>query len=511
MALLSEKERQEYFDFLGLGEYNTTNIKKFQKMAMRSKDVDGKYGPLTDTALRHFYNVKKYTKNFNPEEFKCECGGRYCTGYPDYMKPCELQHIQLIRDHYGKPITVTSGLRCKGYNNSLAGSIKNSPHLTGYAIDFYQAGVTDSYANRKAAIKYFKTLPNHNYTYGNGLDSNGYGISASYMGNALHTDTKPGANAQTSDQDTGLRVDGVMGPATVRQFQVFLGAVVQDGVISGQNKNYKKYYPALTSVQFGKGGSFCIRLAQRWLGITEDGVWGPETSKAMQKKLGVKQDGIFGPASCKALQKYLNTHDKADFPVTPKPTPTNKFKVIDVSSHQGKINWKKVKADGVVGAIIRYADDDVIDTYFDVNMKGAINAGLHVGTYIYSRAKNKAQAERDAVNLYNASKPYIDKIDMPMYIDLEQKGLERYASTVAKAFLNKMEKLGVKKYGVYANLSWWNNYLTDVYPPSRWVAQYYSKCQYKGNYDIWQYTSEGSVNGISGVVDMDWCYKELWK
>ena len=189
MALLTVEERKTRFKFLGLGEYNEENIKKLQKKYLSAKEVDGVYGTHTDNLLRHVYNVKKYTKNFSPEEFKCECGGRYCTGYPSYMKKVELENLQAIRTHWGKPITVTCGLRCSTYNSKLNGSITNSKHLTGYACDFYMPGVTDTLANRKASIKWIKKLPNHNYTYGNGINSYGYSVSAPYMGNALHTDT----------------------------------------------------------------------------------------------------------------------------------------------------------------------------------------------------------------------------------------------------------------------------------------------------------------------------------
>ena len=189
MALLSVPERKKRFKYLGY-EYNEEGIKKFQKKYLRSRDVDGIYGTDTDNALRTVYNTKKVTKNFSPEEFKCECGGRYCCGYPSFMKQVQLKNLQSIRDHYGKPMEVTCGLRCRTYNNKIAGSIANSKHLSGYATDFYMKGVTDTLANRKAAIKWIKTLPNHNYTYGNGINSYGYAVRAPYMGNALHTDTK---------------------------------------------------------------------------------------------------------------------------------------------------------------------------------------------------------------------------------------------------------------------------------------------------------------------------------
>lgn len=189
--MLTLDERKKYFADLGLGNYNKTNIKRFQKTAFsNAKEHDGIYGPKTDTALIHWWNVRHYTKNFLPEEFKCECGGRYCSGYPTYMKPNELKHIQAIRDHWNRPIIITCGLRCATYNRKLNGSITNSKHLTGQAIDFYQKGVTDTLANRKKAIKWIKKQPNHTYTYGNGINSNGYAVRAPYMGNALHTDTK---------------------------------------------------------------------------------------------------------------------------------------------------------------------------------------------------------------------------------------------------------------------------------------------------------------------------------
>lgn len=190
MALLTTEQRKARFKYLGLGEYNKANISRFQKKYLRKKDVDGVYGIDTDRALRHVYNVKKYTRNFSPEEFKCECGGRWCTGYPSYMKRVELENLQSIRNHYGKPIEITSGIRCKKYNDSLRGSSKVSGHLNGYAADIHIGGVTDSLAGRKKLIAYAKKLPNHKYSYCNGWNSNGVKINAKPMGNAVHVESK---------------------------------------------------------------------------------------------------------------------------------------------------------------------------------------------------------------------------------------------------------------------------------------------------------------------------------
>lgn len=187
MSLLSESKRKEYFKKLGYGEYDPESIRKLQKKYMRSSDVDGIYGPDTDKVLRHVYNCSK-VKNFKPEEFRCPCGK--CTGYPDWMKEVELKHIQTIRDHYGKPMTITSGLRCP-YENKRVGGVSGSGHLKGYAVDFYMEGVTDTIDHRTKALKYIKELPDHKFTYGKCIvDSDGSYRSAPEMGNAMHTETK---------------------------------------------------------------------------------------------------------------------------------------------------------------------------------------------------------------------------------------------------------------------------------------------------------------------------------
>ena len=192
MALLSISERTRILEAEGF-KNNKTGIKAFQKKYMKRKsDWDGIWGTNTDNTARTVDNVKRYTKNFKPSEFACDCNGRYCCGYPSYMKMHELTLIQDIRDHYGKPIIITCGLRCKRYNNQLNGSLKNtSKHLTGQAIDFYQKGVTDTLANRKRSLKWIQTRPFFTYGYGDGINApQGYKVRAKYMGNALHVDTK---------------------------------------------------------------------------------------------------------------------------------------------------------------------------------------------------------------------------------------------------------------------------------------------------------------------------------
>lgn len=189
MALLTVATRKKWFKYLGLGEYNKSSILKFQKMAFtNSHEWDAVYGKNTDIALRHWHHVKVYTDNFEPKEFRCPCGK--CTGYPTWMRVNELKHIQTIRSHYGKPMKITSGIRCKYENDRLSGSSKESAHLNGKAVDFYMQGVTDTLANRRGSLKYIKKLKNHNYSYGDGISSTGAYVSAPNMGNAMHTEVK---------------------------------------------------------------------------------------------------------------------------------------------------------------------------------------------------------------------------------------------------------------------------------------------------------------------------------
>lgn len=188
-----------------------------------------------------------------------------------------------------------------------------------------------------------------------------------------------------------------------------------------------------------------------------------------------------------------------------------KYKVIDVSSWQGDIDWKKVKADGVVGAIIRYADGSIIDNEFERNMKQAKANGIHIGAYIFSRAVNVAQAKEEAQRIIAACKPY--KLDMPIYIDLEASNLAKIADTIADAFLKECDRQGVRG-GIYANLYWFEHYITAKkfkgYP--LWIAQYYKELQVKNPswYGMWQYSSSGKVKGIDGRVDMNECYRAYW-
>lgn len=119
--------------------------------------------------------------------------------------------------------------------------------------------------------------------------------------------------------DAKLAVDGVGGVNTVRHLQKYLGVTMTDGITI--REDLQKYVPALIAYEYGNDGSPTVKALQKWLGLKDpDGLWGPNTSKALQKKLGVAQDGIFSANSMKALQKFLNDNmgKKAVYPVIEK-------------------------------------------------------------------------------------------------------------------------------------------------------------------------------------------------
>lgn len=185
--------------------------------------------------------------------------------------------------------------------------------------------------------------------------------------------------------------------------------------------------------------------------------------------------------------------------------------IIDVSEHQGNINWDQVKSTGVEGVIIRcgYGDDIASqdDIYWKRNADECTRLGIPFGVYIYSYATSMAQAESEAQHALRCVKGY--KLSYPIYLDLEHSGTEAGAVDRAKRFGDIIEAAGYWC-GIYANLSWWNNYLPGLDRFTKWIAQYNSQCDYTGkNKDMWQYTSGGRVAGISENVDMNECYRDL--
>lgn len=203
-----------------------------------------------------------------------------------------------------------------------------------------------------------------------------------------------------------------------------------------------------------------------------------------------------------------------------------KLKLIDVSKHNGAINWAKVKESGIEGVIIRagYGFNN-IDKYFYDNLTGAIANGLHIGIYWFGYAGTVAHAQSEAKYLVKVLSDYKGQIDLPIYYDWEydsynyikkQYGItatKELVSNLTTAFCEVLESNGWFS-GFYANIDYMNNYYTSTVKNrfTVWVAQWSSACTYTGQYSVWQYSDKGAVNGIEGnggKVDMDYLIKDL--
>ncbi|CUO19607.1 GH25 family lysozyme [Collinsella aerofaciens] len=193
---------------------------------------------------------------------------------------------------------------------------------------------------------------------------------------------------------------------------------------------------------------------------------------------------------------------------------------IDVSEHQGRIDWNAVKASGIDFAILRVGFGAPswggrVDYQFNRNISECERLGIPYGVYIYSYAFDNQQAADEASMVIDCLSGHNPRL--PVYYDLEDKtiiadGRQSGIASRAQTFCNKISSAGYKP-GIYANLNWFNNILTDPVFKSgswdHWIAQYNSQCHYTASYSFWQYTSRGKVSGISGNVDMNYAYVDV--
>ena len=193
---------------------------------------------------------------------------------------------------------------------------------------------------------------------------------------------------------------------------------------------------------------------------------------------------------------------------------------IDVSEHQGRIDWNAVKASGIDFAILRVGFGAPswggrVDYQFNRNISECERLGIPYGVYIYSYAFDNQQAADEASMVIDCLSGHNPRL--PVYYDLEDRtiiadGRQSGIASRAQTFCNKISSAGYKP-GIYANLNWFNNILTDPVFKSgswdHWIAQYNSQCHYTGSYSFWQYTSRGKVSGISGNIDMNYAYVDV--
>lgn len=196
------------------------------------------------------------------------------------------------------------------------------------------------------------------------------------------------------------------------------------------------------------------------------------------------------------------------------------LKGIDVSFAQGRVDWDKLKSN-IDFAIIRcgygnnQANQD--DVQWARNVAECSRMNIPWGAYLYSYATNIAEAESEAAHalrLLEGLKPAY-----PVYIDMEDAdgykakrgGISKQLATdICRIFCERLTAAGYTA-GVYANKDWAVNRL-DMAQLSKWtfwLAQYNSKVTYAGKYDMWQYSSDGAMPGISGRIDLNYCFKDF--
>lgn len=228
-----------------------------------------------------------------------------------------------------------------------------------------------------------------------------------------------------------------------------------------------------------------------------------------------------------ASTKFYSKYDGKTYTHNTKFDTFNKVVGIDVSMHNKTIDFNKVKADGIDFVYVRvgytgYTKKKLslnYDPYYQENITNALAAGLQVGVYWYSQALNEEEALQEANMLLNVIGSY--NITLPVVYDYEFAGVgedgrldsanlsKAQMTANSLAFLNRVSQMGYTPC-FYANYSFLKNRVNASQISSIakiWLAHYNTSTDYPGDYEYWQYTSDGRVNGISGRVDMNVWYQ----
>ena len=199
-------------------------------------------------------------------------------------------------------------------------------------------------------------------------------------------------------------------------------------------------------------------------------------------------------------------------------------KGIDVSKHQGEIDWQQVAADGVEYAFIRvglrgYGTGKLVeDEFFEQNIKGALSAGIKVGVYFYTQAINEEELLEEANFVLEKIAPY--RIECPVVFDVEKVSGDdgrmnsltvEERTSLTLLFCQTIENAGYKPM-IYHNMEMGALLLdlTRLENYDKWFAYYNADFYYPYQYEIWQYTDSGTVNGIDGPVDLNISFAPLW-
>lgn len=199
---------------------------------------------------------------------------------------------------------------------------------------------------------------------------------------------------------------------------------------------------------------------------------------------------------------------------------------IDVSKHNGTIDWTKVKNAGIDFAILRagnrgYGSEGKLltDNTFDANAKGATENGIAIGAYIFSEAITVEEAIEEANLVLSMIEPY--EITYPVIIDIEEIANDTgrnesltpaQLTDIVLAFCDHIKKAGHTPM-IYANLKGFVGMLEfeRLEGIEKWYAYYGNELYFPYEVSMWQYTSSGVVDGVNGKVDLNISFKNYKK
>lgn len=505
----------------------TTRAVQSKLLGFKGKDLDGVFGPASVRSLQAWINkqngAKPVTPTPAPKPKPTPSKSTYTGAFPDLVV------------HSGQKIAETA--KALAYPKGTKKATYTYPK--GKATAAFTAAINRVFPNRSSWSKQCQAGASCDVGAATVIRASGIdpkiprGLEEQIPYLAKSSRFKKTDLKKTSDMkpgDVGVYIGKMKGAhiwigigskliAEANHTAKFFLHVDTDNYTSSGKKTWGIYRACVPSaIESGDKGSEVTKL-QRFLnwfggyGLAIDGEAGPKTVaaiKSFQSCVHITTDGCFGSASLAMAKKC--------FPSKSTVTAVQSKPLVDVSWWQHSIDWNKAAAE-ISGAILRasYTTQKGFalekDSTFPANLAGAIAHGLPVGAYHYSQAISIDEAKKEAAFICNILAKNKAQITLPVVIDWEFG--ERLNSTVAKklgrakcteiieAFCKVVNTYGFTPM-VYANYSTFSSYLDAAALKTKykiWLAQYASKPSM--GCDFWQYTSSGSVKGISGRVDMN--------
>lgn len=297
--------------------------------------------------------------------------------------------------------------------------------------------------------------------------------------------------------------------------QHILGKAADVYCYDQNNKAISTKIVSCVAQDLGFGGIANINSAYTWIHLdvrTSNIYMGNEIinyhtlTDDFYKYYGLTKEEVYG-------EKYSSSIEFTEI-TKGETTMSTQLKGVDLSKHNGTIDFATLSKN-VDYAIIRAGYGKLAsqkDVKFEEYYAGCKKYGIPVGCYWYSYATSVSEVKQEAQVFLNVIKG--KQFEYPVYFDLEEKSAfntgKSNCSAMVRAFCGALEEAGYYA-GLYMSRSPFTTCMEsdikDKY--TLWLAEYNSKLNYSGTVDMWQYGDTGRVNGITGNVDMDYCYKDF--